>query len=1002
MSGTKTVITTFKNEAPYILEWVAHYRTLGFDHIVVFTNDCSDGTNRILRRLAALGEVSFHINRVGAGGIHRSALRQARRLDVVKEADWLFVCDIDEFLNIHVGSHRIDDLIEASGSDVDAISIPWKIFSNNGRTLLRNDLVTAQFTDAERAPVDGGATRRFVKTLFRPGNKIKRIGLHGPVLHPDHAQDYLWAVPGNARLSRESLGGHVPAPFGYETAQLNHYAVRSVDSYLLKKHRGRANHMSQSLSSAYWDRWNRGGAEDRSITRYIPQIRERIATYQEDEVLRKAHHKGFHWHKDLVTELRQDPEYAALRTACEGRMTERPAESERPSPPIRPAEPLNAVMAQTKDASLAPIGSLWIGTTLSYVEQACLLSFVRQGHPVTLFTYGPVENVPRDITVADARDIHDVSEIFYSKFGTPVVQSDIFRLRMIQRTGMIWADTDMVCLRPIETVDGHVHGYFSDSTVCNALLRLPPDSPALAAYLDYVSDPFPVPPWWSEREREDAMALKAAGKWKHATAQKHDIYGPPALTHFLRQTGEIAQSQPRGTYFPLPFKELDAAIEPGDLSESHFSPETRAVHLWGRRLRWRLPQLGLQAGSFIHDQLCKLEINPEIAPIPTDGQSDIWSPAVVLPRRTANDDVIASCDITLKPRQKRWLTSPGMDAAIRLAEHTLKERARCGQYSEPMPDGYRRGIDDHGPHAQQVFRLASSIYRYAVKHGALPDLLRPRDAIEKLMVWKTFGAMPIPTPADKLTAHEFAPAHLQDALLVPDRPWISDDPTLPPNDAIAPGLYYLKANHSHGVRRLQFPLDDATRAEMNEVGPRNIAKDHGFWAGEWWYRHIPRRLFLERHLVADERQDVPDWKLWTFGGRVELVQVDLARSSNHIQIVYDRDFNRIEHELFFKTGPEEIAKPDSFDTMIAVAEGICRSLDFARVDLYDTPRGIVVGEVTLCPFGANQAVRSSEMNERLSAAWDRTQLFGGPVPAPVSRAKPLGPSIPSAETLVLR
>ena len=977
MSGTKTVITTFKNEAPYILEWVAHYRTLGFDNIVVFTNDCSDGTNRLLRRLEELGEVTFRINRVGAAGIHRSALRQARRMDVVKNSDWLFVCDIDEFLNIHAGNHRIDDLIAASHAQADAICIPWKLFSNNNRSVLRNQLVTEQFTDAELPPVSGGATRRFVKTLFRPSDKIKRIGLHGPVLHDEHADAFLWSTPGDARLSRESLGGHVPAPFGYDTAQLNHYAVRSVDAYLLKKQRGRANHMSESLSTAYWDRWNRGGEEDRTIERYLPMIRERIEVYKSDDTLNRLHRNGFRWHKDQLAKLNEDPEYSELRKACEQRVTARPAGRERPKPPLRPAEPLRDVIAAQSAASEAPVGSLWIGNTLSYVEQMCLLSFVRQGHPVTLFTYGPVENVPRDITLVDAREIHDPNEVLFSKFGTPVVQSDVFRLHMIAQTGMIWADADMVCLAPVRPDDGHVHGFFAGPSVCNALLRLPADSPALQNYLDYVSDPFPVPPWWEGEQRDDALALKAAGQWKHASAQKHDVYGPPALTHFLRQSGELAHTQPATTYFPVPFRELDALIEPGDVAASHFSSETRAVHLWARRLRWRLPQLGLQEGSFIHDQLRALEINPEIAPIPPSNQPDIWSPVVVLPRKSTAEDIVAECDVPLNARQRRGLQSPQIDAALRLAENVLSvaDEQNLHGFHDPVPEGYRRGIDDHGTGAHGAFRIANSILRYAGNHGRLPDLLRPQGAIEKLNIWKHFGAMPIPTPADKLTAHEAVPAELSDRLIVPERPWVSSEPVLPHNGEIPDGTYYLKANHSHGALKLVYPLTEAAREEAMVSARQGLAKDHGFWAGEWWYQHIERRVFLERHLLPAADSDVPDWKFWTFGGRVALVQVDLARSSDHVQLLHDRALTFLPHELFYKTGPTGIDRPDGYEDMIAIAEGIGRNLDFARVDLYHTDAGITVGEVTLCPVGARSKIRAPELDERLSTAWNGTRLF---------------------------
>jgi hypothetical protein len=57
--------------------------------------------------------------------------------------------------------------------------------------------------------------------------------------------------------------------------------------------------------------------------------------------------------------------------------------------------------------ALKGIGTLWIGGPLSFLEQMCLLSFVAQGHKVTLFHYGEIAHVPQDIEVIDAREIHD-------------------------------------------------------------------------------------------------------------------------------------------------------------------------------------------------------------------------------------------------------------------------------------------------------------------------------------------------------------------------------------------------------------------------------------------------------------------------------------------------------------------------------------------------------------------------------------------------------------------
>lgn len=976
--GRKVVITTFKNEAPYILEWVAHYRLLGFDDIVVFTNDCTDGTNQILTRLQELGELTFCINKVGPGGIHRSALRQAKRLEQVQQAEWVFVCDIDEFLNIHVGNHRIDDLIEATGDDVDAISIPWKIFSSNGRSVLRNNLVTEQFTDAELPPVEGGATRRFVKTLFKSNDKFKRVGLHGPVLRDEFKSDLVWAVPGGVRKSNQSMGGHVGAPFGYDYAQLNHYAVRSVESYLLKRHRGRANHMSDILDTEYWDRWNRGGEEDTSIHRYLPELRERMALYLSDSVLQQHHRKGFRWHKDLVANLKQEPDFAALKAKCEKRLTLAAPGKERPRLPLRQATPLSEHLEQSSRSSLPHIGSLWIGSDLSYVEQMCLQSFVRQGHPVTLFTYGPVANVPQDVMIADAREIHDPTEFLYSKFGTPVVQSDVFRLKMIRQTGMIWADADMFCLRPIIPEAGHVHGYFSRNSACNALLGLPADSEALGAYIEYVSDPYPIPPWLPEAERKEAERLKKKGEWKHASEQAHDVYGPPALTWFLNQSGEIRHTKQCDAYYPVAFRDLDDLILPGAKRLADFGEDTRAVHLWARRLRWRLPQLGLEKNSFVHDALSLLEINPEIAPLAKEQKQDIYAPARVLPRSATLDEILATTDIEFTNRDIRWIGGPSVDACIRLAEHALRQISSNGLYGihDKPQRGRMRGIDHYGTGGLGAFALANSIMRYAHNHKSLPDLLNPEGATEKLLIWKHFGNIPVPPPADKYVAHDFVPPSLRKLLTVPDRPWVSGKSGLPENGAIEDGTYFLKANHSHGAHRVEYPINDDTRSELAKRVEDSLAKPHGFWASEWWYMHIDRKVFLERHLQPDlSTHDVSDWKFWTIGGRVVLVQVDHDRSSNHVQLIHDRDLNFLPEKLYYKTGDSGVTRPARYADMLAVAEGIGRKLDFARVDLYDTPAGIVLGEVTLCPMGGRQKILSPRLDAMLSEAWNATSLF---------------------------
>ena len=47
----------FKNECPYILEWVAYHRITGVDEIVVYDNCSDDGSSELLTALEKAGKV---------------------------------------------------------------------------------------------------------------------------------------------------------------------------------------------------------------------------------------------------------------------------------------------------------------------------------------------------------------------------------------------------------------------------------------------------------------------------------------------------------------------------------------------------------------------------------------------------------------------------------------------------------------------------------------------------------------------------------------------------------------------------------------------------------------------------------------------------------------------------------------------------------------------------------------------------------------------------------
>lgn len=311
-----TTVSTMKNEGPYIIDWVAHYKTLGFDHILVCTNDCTDPTVDILLRLQELGMVTQHNTIVRKAGIHRSALRQAsRRYDIVMDAKWVFVCDVDEYLNVHMGDGSVRALVEGSGPDADVISVPWRIFGPDGVETLKDIPVTQQFTKGE-FEWDGEArpqTGKFVKSLYTNQHKFQRMGLHAPVSLDEHVSETKRVLPGGADYVVDGVRTDNPPLFS--GAQVNHYALRSMDSFLIKRARGRANHSHHVLGKDYWDKFNLNDEKDTSIARYSKASGKLAAELKSDSILGELHEKAVEWHQRKAASLKMDPEMDDLVAA---------------------------------------------------------------------------------------------------------------------------------------------------------------------------------------------------------------------------------------------------------------------------------------------------------------------------------------------------------------------------------------------------------------------------------------------------------------------------------------------------------------------------------------------------------------------------------------------------------------------------------------------------------------------------------------------------------------
>ena len=331
-----TAVTCVKNEGPFLLEWIAFHRLIGVTDFLVYSNDCSDGTDRLLEALAARGGLVHLPNPARGRNYQMEALKHAARTEVVTGADWVWIADVDEYLNIHAGAGDIAALIAACG-DPQAISVSFQFFANDDVEAFVDAPVISQFTRSHNPDIWCGETAIEVKTLVRRDFPLQYFGAHRPFFKRNlaAAQRPRWTdgsgrevphkflVAANPRRIRK-----FPARGARDFATLNHYALRSLDSYLVKCDRGDVNRENRAFDDTYWRERNDPAWEDTSIARHLPALTEALRVLKSDPEIAALHDETVRLHREKCAELMTRPGIRKLRAQLR-RASTLPPEEER-------------------------------------------------------------------------------------------------------------------------------------------------------------------------------------------------------------------------------------------------------------------------------------------------------------------------------------------------------------------------------------------------------------------------------------------------------------------------------------------------------------------------------------------------------------------------------------------------------------------------------------------------------------------------------------------------
>jgi hypothetical protein len=312
--------TCVRNEGPFLLEWIAYHRLIGVTEFIVFSNDCDDGSDRLLDALAKQG-VLRHIEQTieTDKSVQWQAAQRMHKHRWIHDFDWAMFTDVDEFPVIHAGDGRLDDLFAGITGDTDAVAMPWRLFGSGGKVMFEDQPVTRQFTRSAPRDLYHPVAGRFIKTLFRP-SRFGKPGIHRP--KRDTSLPVPRWVDGSGAQMAEAFSEHdgrisIPAlSVGRDLVELNHYSLRSAQSFLVKAWRGLANRRGKEIDLSYWVERNFNTVENTGLSRWDAALDTEIAALRSLPGVAGLHDHACDWHRNRARALVRTPTGYRLFCNC--------------------------------------------------------------------------------------------------------------------------------------------------------------------------------------------------------------------------------------------------------------------------------------------------------------------------------------------------------------------------------------------------------------------------------------------------------------------------------------------------------------------------------------------------------------------------------------------------------------------------------------------------------------------------------------------------------------
>lgn len=256
--------------------------------------------------------------------------------------------------------------------------------------------------------------------------------------------------------------------------------------------------------------------------------------------------------------------------------------------------------------TLPTIQMFWHGPALTRIERLCMQSFLDHGHPVHLYGYEPPENAPGGVQILDAEEILSRKSLFrHPKTGSMAIFADWFRYRVLHEKGGIWADTDVVCLRPIDYPRQELFAWQDPEVINNAIIGLPVGHDLASIMAECCNHPNKIRPF-------DGLAMrlrKLRRRWFEGNLRENVEWGengPLGFTRVAHFYGYSKLALPSWHFYPVYYDDWFKVFDGTLKADSELLERATALHLWNEMMR-REPGFdknGRFPGGSLFEHLC--------------------------------------------------------------------------------------------------------------------------------------------------------------------------------------------------------------------------------------------------------------------------------------------------------------------------------------------------------------------------------------------------------------